>query len=163
LDKIKNARCGPDCVAPSGGSPYCHLCKDPFGATLGTGRVRAPIVTCSLLIVPFFSVSFLFLISRPPTAPCSTTKHLQVATHDDLRVSITVLPALTASLLHIPFLFYLSSCALEQRLPTVTDTKTLPRGSRTLLHLSHFITSFMHLHLLYSITITGTPEVAVTI
>jgi hypothetical protein len=44
-----------------------------------------------------------------------------------------------------------------------TDTKTVPRGSRTLLHLSHFSTSFMHLHLLYSITITGTPETAVTI
>jgi hypothetical protein len=42
----------------------------------------------------------------------------------------------------------------------LTDTKPPPRGSRTPSFLSKFSPSFVHLHLLHSIPVTGTPELA---
>ena len=58
----------------------------------------------------------------------------------------------------ISFLLYLLSRTLEveQRVPT---QKPLPHSSRTFPHLSRFSLFFVHLHLLYSIAIAGTPEV----
>jgi hypothetical protein len=64
--------------------------------------------------------SFLTVSRVLPLPRARQQNALQVATQDenDLRVPIMVLPALTASLRHIPFLFYLSFRALKQRLPT---------------------------------------------
>jgi hypothetical protein len=45
----------------------------------------------------------------------------------------------------------------------LTDTKPLPCGSRTHSLSTPFSLSLMHLHLLHSFPITGTPEVAATI
>ena len=67
---------------------------------------------------------------------------------------------LILSLLSLSFILqYTSGFALSLSL---TDIKTLPRGSRTHLHLSLFSTPFICLYMLYSITITGTSEVAIS-
>jgi len=121
-------------------------CKDSLGATLGTERTSA-------------SERPSFLASLPPRV---RRQHiLQAATQDenDPRVPITFLLALAASLLSLS----LSSLSLLSRSRTTfTDTKPPPRGSRTPSFLSCFSLSFVCLHFLYPIPITGAPKITST-
>jgi hypothetical protein len=118
-------------------------------------RVGAPVLTWPCL---FFSLLF-FLSCALFTASCSTTSSCDTR-RNDIRVPITVLPALTASFLS----YSLSSLPLVLCSRTTSNRhKPLPRGSRTPSFLSHFSHSFVCLHLLYSIPITETPEFAATI
>ena len=71
-------------------------------------------------------VLLLISFSYPSSASCPTTKTiLQVATQDDLRVPIALLPALAVSPLQLSLLLHLTSRALGQRLPTHKAATTL--------------------------------------
>ena len=129
-------------------------CKEHVGATLGTERSPASECPSSLDPVDFrFSAFLSLLVARPHHRLLFKNKALfKLTTQDDLRVPITVLSALTA-----PFLScFLSSIVLVLlSRTTLPIQKPLPRGSRTLISLSHFSFPFMRLHLLF-IPITGT-------
>ena len=134
----------------------------PVSATRGTEWTERPpsraFVDLLFFSFLFFSLCFLVIV----IAPCSTRHILQEATPDgyDLRVPIMALPAFTAP----PLFSYLSSFLypthVVSRSQTVfTSTKQLSRGMRMRIRPSYFILPFMCLYSLYSITITGVPEV----
>ncbi len=127
--------------------------KDPFGATPGTEwtfRIGAPVLTCPCRF------SFLFFLS----SSCSTTT-LQAATQDenDLRIPITLFPALTASFLSY-FLYFLPLLKLLNNIYRHKDTTTRrPYAPR-------FILFWLFLYMLtffYSILIISTSEAAITV
>jgi hypothetical protein len=107
-------------------------------------------------------VVFLCSLSRAlhSVSGLTTRTTLKLVTQDDLHVPITVLSVFTVPLFHIFLLFHLLSCALEQRMPTLKHYHIC--DSCTLSHL-YFSGFPLYTYISLSITITGCPEVAITI
>jgi hypothetical protein len=133
----------------------CHLSRLHVEQNGRSARHRVP----SLIS---FSSLFLFVFSSLLSPHARHSTILQGATQDgyDLRVPIMALPALTAPLLFSYLSSFLYPTHVVSRSQTAfTSTKQLSRGMRMHIHPSYFILPFMCLYSLYSITITGVPEV----
>jgi len=102
---------------------------------------------------------FSSLLPYSTTSRPTTRTTFRAVTQDNLRVPITVHFVFTASFLHVSFLFHLSSRALKQCLPSPRHFHAA--FVRSLIYL--FLVFPFYAYIFYSITITGTPEVAVTI
>ncbi len=127
--------CSTDCC-----SKRCELWymrSSQFGTSTGSNMNLSSLSKCLLFL--FFFLSRVLII-----ASCSTTKRpSKLATQDNLRILITVLSAFTA--LFSSYFLSFPPLVLHSR-TMLADTKTktlLPRGSRTLPHLSLFSFPFI--------------------